>query len=99
MCAQVVLLDFFPSSTTLSNRSINVSVWQILLIGALISRHTIAMDHPEGDFKLRKCTETPQQHTQQLQCFCSAGFSTNFVSYILMSVSIIKNLVDPPSHL
>jgi hypothetical protein len=47
----------------LSNRSIYVSVWQIL-IGALISRHTIAMDHPEGDYHLQKRTETLHQHTQ-----------------------------------
>ncbi len=52
----------------LSNRSIYVAVWQILLIGALISRHTIAMDHPEGDFHLQERTETPQ-HPQQLHCF------------------------------
>jgi hypothetical protein len=56
----------------LFNRSIYVFVWQILLIGALISRHTAAtMDHPEGVFKLQKYTETEtlHQHTQQLQCF------------------------------
>ncbi len=57
-------------------------MWQILLIDALISRHTAAaMDHPEGVFHLQKRTGT-SQHPQQLHWFCKA-FSLAFQQTLL----------------